>query len=358
MNEYELFLKKIQKKISPYLNTLGIYFDNSIEKFIGFNDYEIILIEFEEFLTDTELAINFHRYTNCLDEKYKFVPPKSNSLYGTREINLSHWKYYPEGADKKDKEQLNLQLEIVAEEMLGQIKLKLEPCISTDYPVDVYIKEKYIEVTDEMALEISPDGYTFEDEWFVMNEERISSMPWWSNLCNEQYNYVSQRRDEILSYKAFYYEMMKRYETNRHIHQKEIKRYLSQYKQAKFIKPKYQYHFIREVMNTKLGHYVETELTKHGFLRQESMGCHRNNQEAFYSNILDIEIYFVIYDGIRWAFSYSIPDEYGMLTVNEIEADCSGLCLIDDEKSKEKVDEAIEKLLVLLSCPKQPKRHP
>jgi len=346
--EYQKLLTKAKNKMSPYLNSLGLFYDEHIQKFIGFNDYEVILIEFEEFLTDTELAINFQRYTNCLDESYVFTLPNKKNLYGCRDIHLSHWKYYPEGADKKDKERLNKQLEMITDEMLEQIKLKFEPHILTDYPVDVYIKEKYLERTDEMACELSPNGYTFEDEWVEMNEERVNSMPWWSDLCNKQYLYVSKKREEVLPYKTFYAEMIQRYETNNKKYQKEAIAYLSQFENAKFIEPKYRYHFIQEFMDSEKGHYVESVLKEYGFERQESIECHRNNKEAFYSKTFDMEIYFIIYDGIRWAFSYSSPNEYGMLTVKDIEADCEGFCLIDDMNFNEKVDEAIGKLITLI----------
>jgi len=334
--------------MSPYLNSLGIFYDKDIQKFIGFNDYEVILIEFEEFLPETKLAINFQRYTNCLDESYVFTLPNKKNLYGCRDIHLSHWKYYSEGVDKSDKEHLNRQLDMITDEMLEQIKLKYESRILTDYPVDVYIKEKYLEKTDEMTCEMCPNGYTFEDEWIEMNEERVSSMPWWSNLCNEQYFYVSKKREEVLPYKTFYAEMIQRYETNKKKHRNEAIAYLSRFENAKLIESKYRYYFIQEFMNSEKGHYVESELKKHGFDRRESIGYHSSNQEAFYSKRFDMEIYFIIYDGIRWAFSYSSPNEYGMLTVKDVEADCHGLCLIDDMDFKEKVDVGIGKLIVSL----------
>jgi hypothetical protein len=121
--EYQKLLTRVKNKMSPYLNNLGLYYDKEIEKFIGFNDYEVILIEFEEFLTDTKLAINFKRYTNVFDYEYSFALPQKNRLYGHRDINFSHWKYYPKGVDKKDKEHLNAQLEMITDEMLEQIKL-------------------------------------------------------------------------------------------------------------------------------------------------------------------------------------------------------------------------------------------
>jgi len=347
--EYQKLLTIAKNKMSPYLNNIGLFYDEDIQKFIGFNDYEVILIEFEEFSRDTELAINFKRYTNCLDESYIFTLPNKKNLYGCRTINFSHWKYYPEEVDKKDKEYLNKQLEMITDEMLGQIKLKLEPIILTDYPVDVYIEEKYLEITDEMAYKITSNGYAFDDEWIEMNEERVGSMPWWSNLCKEQYLYSSKKREELLSYKTFYYEMKQRYEINMKKYQKEVKAYLSQFKNAKFIKPKYKYYFIQEIMKSEKGYYVEAELKKHGFERQDSIGCHRYNQEAFYSKRFDIEIYFIIYDGIRWAFSFSMLNEYGLLTVQNIEADCESLCLIEDSNFKEGISEAIEKLLKALS---------
>jgi len=346
--EYQKFLTRAKNKMSPYLNSLGLYYNKEIQKFIGFNDYEIILIEFEEFLTDTELAINFKRYTDILDEEYHFAFPEKNRVYGSRDINFSHWKYYPDGVDNKDKEQLNAQLEMITGEMLEQIKLKLTPRILTNYPVDIYIKEKYIKIVDDMAMKNHPLGYTFYDEWVHVNEERVSSMSWWSNLCNEVYAYESKKRESLLPYKDFHAEMMKRYEVNKISHQKEAQNYLSQFKQSKFIEPTYKYYTINEIMNMELGAYVEQGLKKHGFIRQESIGCHKNNQEAFYSKEINIEIYLITYFGIDWQFSYSIPDKYGLLKVIDIKADCDGLCFIDDASYKEKVDQAIEKLLMSL----------
>ena len=343
--EFQKFLTKAKNKMSPYLNSLGLYYDKSIEKFIGFNEYEVVLIEFEEFLSDSQLAVSFKRYTNVLNEDYSFTLPDKKHLHGSRDIYSDRWKYYPEGVNKNDKEHLNRQLEMITDEMLEQIKLRFEPRILTDHPVDVYINEKYLEKTDEMACGMNKNGYTFEDEWIEMNEERVNSMPWWSDLCNEQYFYASQKREEILPYKIFYAEMIRRYEANKEKHQKEAIAYLSQFKNTKLIEPKYRYHSIQEFINSEKGHYVESVLKKYGFERQESIGCHRNNQEAFYSKTFDIEIYFIIYDGIRWAFSYSSPNEYGMLTVKDIEANCEGLCLIDDVNFNKKVDEAIGKLL-------------
>ncbi len=344
--EYKKFLTKAKNKMSPYLNDLGLYFDKEIKKFIGFNDYEVLLVEFEEFLTDTKLAVNFHRYTNVIDEGYEFALPRKTNLYGNRDITFSHWKYYPEGVDKKDKDHLNAQLEMIADEMLEQIKLQLEPRILTHYPVEVYIKEKYQKVTDDLAMKNHPHGYTFYDEWAIENEERINTMPWWSNLCNELYFYESKRREALLPYKDFYTEMIKRYETNRMMHKKEAKNYLSKFSDGKFIEPTYKFYTINDVMHGNLGQYVEQNLQKHGFVRQESIGCHRNNQEAFYNKEINLEIYLIIYNGIRWAFSYSAPNEYGMLIVKDIQADCDGLCLIDDINYKEKVNQAIGKLLM------------
>jgi hypothetical protein len=347
-SEYQKLLTKAKNKMSPYLNSLGLYYNKEIQKFIGFNDYEIILIEFEEFLTDTEIAIGFKRYTNCLDDEYSFVLPNKKNLYGCRDINFSHWRYYPEGIDKKDKKYLNQQLEMITDEMLEQIKLKLEPRILTEYPVDIYIKEKYLEITDEMARKINLNGYTFSDEWYEINEERINSMPWWSNLCNEEYAYVSKKREEILPYKAFFDEMNKRYKINKEKHQKNSKEYLLQFEHTKSIEPQYRYHLIQDLMNSNKGYHVEAELRKHGFVRQESIGCHRNNQEAFYSEEINLEIYLTIYDGIRWAFSYSIPDEYSILVNKDIDADCDGLCLIDDDNFRKKINQTIENLVISL----------
>jgi len=346
--EYQKFLTKAKNKMSPYLNSVGLYYNKEIQKFVGFTDYEVILIEFEEFLTDTQLAINFKRYTNSLDEEYHFTLPRKKNLYGCRDINFSHWKYYPEGVDKKDKEHLNKQLEMMTDEMLEQIKLKLEPLILTDYPVDVYLEERYLEIVDDLAMKKHPLGYTFDDEWILDNEERVNTMPWWSNLCNEQYTYASKKREALLPYKDFYIEIMKRYEINKSAHQKEAKNYLSKFNQSKFIEPTYKYYTITEVMDGELGRYIEQNLQKHGFIRQESIGCHRINYEAFYSKEINLEIYLSIYVGIAWMFSYSTPNEYGMLTVKDIQADCDGLCLIDDVNYKEKVDQAIEKLLISL----------
>jgi len=345
--EYQKFLTKVKNKMSPYLNGLGLYYNKEIQKFVGFNDYEIVLIEFEEFLTDTQLAINFKRYTNILDEEYHFALPKKN-LYGCRDISFSHWKYYPERVDKKDKEQLNVQLEMMTDEMLAQIKLKFEPLILTEYPIDVYIEEKYLKTVDDLAMKNHPLGYTFYDEWIIANEERVNTMPWWSNLCNELYAYELKKREVLLPYKDYYTKMMKKYEINKIVHQKEAKNYLSRFHQGKFIEPTYKYYTIKEVMDGEFGQYVEHSLQKHGFIRQESIGCHRNSNEAFYSKEINIEVYLSIYNGIRWTFSYSTPNEYGMLTVKDIQADCDGLCLIDDINYKEKIDQAIEKLLISL----------
>jgi hypothetical protein len=343
-SEYQKLLTRAKNKMSHYLNSIGLYYNKEIQKFVGFNDYEIVLIEFRESFRE-EISVVFSRYTSCLDQSYQFSLPKKNRAYPGYGIKSSHWVYYPEGTDKKDKKHLNLQLEMMTDEMLEEIKLQLEPRILTDWPIELYIKEKYIQVTDELATKKHPLGYTFYDEWYDANEKRISTMPWWSNLCNELEVYETKKREALLPYKDFYDEMMQRYERNKIEHQKEAKNYLSKFKQSKFIKPTYKYYTIKEVMSMDLGKYVEQKLQEHGFVRQESFGCHRHNKEAFYSEDFNIEIYLSIYGGISWGFSYSSLNKFGLLTVKDMKAECEGLCLIEDQNYISHADQAVAKLL-------------
>ena len=44
MREYENFLQKATKEIDPILNEFGLFYNNELEKFIGFTDYEVLLI--------------------------------------------------------------------------------------------------------------------------------------------------------------------------------------------------------------------------------------------------------------------------------------------------------------------------
>jgi hypothetical protein len=344
MKEYKILLKKIEEKMSPYLNDLGLYFDQNIEKFIGFTEYEVLLIEFVEFLTDTELAINFYRYTTCLEEEYQFAIPEKDHLYGCRDINFSHWKYYPDGINKKDNNYFNQQIEMIVGEMLEQIKIQLEPRILTKYPVSVYIKEKYEKLCDELAMEKHPSGYALDDQWHVENEEIADTLVWKADMYDNEYNYIAQKREAILPYKKYKQKMLTIFEKNKILFQEDARKYLCKYNNEKFITPTRKYYTIGEMLETDLGLYIISELKRIGFEMQNSIGCRSREKEAFYNKKIDFEIYLSIYFGIGWNITCSYPDKHGLLSSCDPDKECLGICFID-VSYKKSVDIMIENFL-------------
>lgn len=351
--EYNIFLKKAEEIMSPYLNRLGLYYDKEIEKFIGFSEYEIILIEFEEFLTDTEIAINFHRYSNCFDKEYSFILPKKNHLYGSRDINFSHWTYYTEGTKEKDKEQLRIQLDRITNEMLEQIELRLESMILTDYPIEKYIREEYINDCEQMARESHPKKYDYTDEWYLLNEESTNKEPWTLRLTDDEYEYVFSRREKLLPYKKYLETLKKRLKKNKTRHQEDAKEYLMRYSSQNFIKQIYKYYFIDEFLNLKVGKYLISRLKEQGFVFVASASSLEDNRAVFYSKELEKEINIGILSGISWYISHSVLVEYEQFENCRIDCkndkyDFDG-CLIGKEIDHEiKVDNTIKKFIKTL----------
>jgi hypothetical protein len=201
-----------------------------------------------------------------------------------------------------------------------------------------------------LAREKHPQGYDYNDEWNLLNEDKMDYKTPWYQQANDEYKYVSSRREKLLPYKQYLENMKIRFKKNQKIHKEEAKKYLMQYSSQNFIKQTRKYYVIDEFLNLPIGKYLISSLEKEGFNLVFNARKVEDNNAILYNKKLEKEIEISITHGISWCISYSAFVEYGVYENRRINCKDDKYkfdgCLIDDEIDyKIRVDKVIEKLL-------------
>lgn len=346
MNEYKHFLKRISALLEKRFNPLGMFYNEKIEKFIGFTDYETVLVEFEEFMTESIIAINFSRYTDCLNSTYCFTLPQKDKLYGHRNISYDHWRYYPEGTHEKTKQALDNQLDTIIPEMLESIENFIVPNILTDFPVDQYIIEKYEAECDELARGIHPEGYGFEDEWYLQQDDDVLER-WTNQLADDEYAYITRRREELIPFTPYYQEQLKTLTANKKFHQEEVRKYFNN--SAKFIVPSFKYFTIGEFLQTPTGKNLISTLKAKNIVFKANARKAAKNEACFVDTLSGIELTLCVADGLYWYMYRLFEDDDGMkqakyITSVKESAFHVGWLISDFENGSKQVDIAMNQL--------------